>query len=214
MRKKNNRKIVIMVSAVCLILAIAAWVVIFSLVSRQEVTVMNWYAIGAGVGLMVGIVLVVLIFALTKKGRSVKSQYDERQELVRGRGAKYGFYTLLISNAVIGVMEIADLSSFAEKGVLMIIGCLPGICVYAVYCIWYDGYFALNESRRRIMASLAIIGISNFLIGAMNLVRGVIVQNGRLTVLSLNLFCAFLFIVIFAAMFLKKVCKDGKEEQL
>ena len=174
----------------------------------------NWYAIGAGAGVMIAVVLVVLILALTKNGRSAKCQFDERQELVRGRGAKYAFYTLLICNAVVGALEIAEFPRFADTDVLMIINCLMGICVYVVYCIWYDGYFALNENRKRLMIAFAVIGISNFLLSAVGFASGGMVQDGRLTFRSLNLFCGILFIVIFTTMYLKKVFKDGKEEQL
>ena len=42
-------------------------------------------------GLLIGGIVVVIILKLTKEDGSVKCKYDERQQLVRGIGFKYGF---------------------------------------------------------------------------------------------------------------------------
>ncbi len=61
----------------------------------------NALTVGVVIGLIVGIICVVLLLAVTKTDENVKYKYDERQELVRGRGFKYGFFILLIYNAII-----------------------------------------------------------------------------------------------------------------
>ena len=48
----------------------------------------------------------------------MKGQFDERQELVKGRGYKYGFFTLCILNIfIVGTEE--RLSKYMEHGLLV-----------------------------------------------------------------------------------------------
>ncbi len=175
---------------------------------------MNAVVIGVCAGIIIGIICVVLLWALTKTGESAKCKFDERQELVRGRGFKYGFFTLLICNGMMCLLKMLDAPMYAEPEVVLVINCLIGIGVYVVYCIWNEGYFALNENRKRLMIAFAFIGVSNLLISAGNIAKGTIFENGRLTFYSLNLWCGLLFGVIFITLLLKKICKDGKEEQV
>lgn len=183
-------------------------------VEARGASAFNWYAMGVGAGILMGLLCVAVILAWTKKGRSVKCQFDERQELIRGRGAKYGFFTLLFCNLVMFTLELAEVPIFADTEVLTAMTCLIGICVYVVYCIWHEGYFALNENRGRLIAVFAVITILNFACGAMNIAHGEMIEDGRLTFRCINLLCGIVFLVIFATMLLKKICEDRKDESV
>lgn len=164
-------------------------------------------------GIIAGILLGVFLQRKTRTDNSKKCRYDERQEVIRGKGFKYGFFTILICNGLSVCMKIAEVSLFAELELPIIIGSLIGIGVWVVYCIWNEGYFALNENKGRIMILFVTAAIMNFCVGAHALVHGIAIQDGKLTYQSINFFCGLLFIVIFLTMFLKKVYKDGKDEQ-
>ena len=45
-------------------------------------------------GLMIGLVIAVILLKFANKDHRFKTQYDERQESIKGRGYKYSFYTL------------------------------------------------------------------------------------------------------------------------
>lgn len=164
-------------------------------------------------GIAASILFAIFTLALTKTDNNVKCKFDERQEFIRGKGFKYGFFSMLICNALFVCMELAEIPLFAEFEVLILIGSAIGIGFWVVYCIWNEGYFALNEDKKKLMILFAVIAIMNFIVGGIQLARGNVIQNGKLTYYSTNFICGFLFIVIFLTMLLKKVCRDGKDEQ-
>ena len=155
--------------------------------------------------------LVVLILALITKGSGWRERYDERQELERGRGFKYAFFTMLVYFLVMIYMDAAGLSFAADTSLLYCCGILLGILVYMVYCVWHESYFALNQNMRSCMFAFGIIGLSNFLIGLINLIDGTLVENGRLTVRIVNPLCSFLFFALFLTSLLKKIVSSKGE---
>lgn len=163
------------------------------------------------IGLAVGLLIVAICVAATKKGDDMKNQFDERQELVRGQGFKYGFFTMMIANVALLVLKILEIPLFSNMEVAMTASIVIGVSVFASYCIWNDGYFALNENRKSLLIMFGLIGALNLVIGIGNVFAGVIMENGAFTFRSTNLFCALMFIVIFIVMLAKHI-KDGKEE--
>lgn len=163
------------------------------------------------IGLAVGLLVVAICVAASKKGDEVKNQFDERQELVRGQGFKYGFFTMMIANAALLVLNILEIPLFSNMEVAMTASIVISVSVFASYCIWNDGYFALNENRKSLLIMFGLIGTLNLVIGIGNIFAGVIIENGAFTFRSTNLFCALMFIVVFIVMLAKHI-KDGKEE--
>ena len=43
-------------------------------------------SVGMAIGLMVGLVISVILLKVANKDHKVKSQYDERQEMIKGKG--------------------------------------------------------------------------------------------------------------------------------
>lgn len=162
-------------------------------------------------GIVIGLLVVVIILAVTKTGDDTKNQFDERQELVRGKGFQYGFFAIMISNAVLLFMKAFEIPLFSDLQVAMVLSIVIGISVFACYCIWNDGYFALNEKRTGLLISFGCCGLLNVLISIKHIKDGAIIENGAFTFRSANLFCALLFFVIFIALLAKHI-KDGKEE--
>lgn len=162
-------------------------------------------------GLMIGCILIAILLKITKTDHSMKCKYDERQELIRGKGFKYGFFTLIIFNFL-----AAMLSSFVEKPhieaeALMIIGILIGIFVYVTYCIWHESYFSLNENPKRVLIAFFLIALVNLGVGYSHYLNGVLFRNGVLTVYCVNLFCGLLFLMIFLVLSAKCICKKRED---
>lgn len=163
------------------------------------------------IGLAIGLLVVAICLAVSKNGDETKNQFDERQELVRGKGFKYGFFTLMLSNAVLLFLKVLEVPLFGNMEVAMTASIVVGVAVFASYCIWNDGYFALNENRKSLLIMFGLIGALNIVISMANLMAGEVIENGALTFRSANLFCALLFLVIFVVLLLKHI-KDRKEE--
>ena len=66
---------------------------------------MNSFAsFGLPVGIMVGLVLVVILLKYINRDKKLKTEYDERQKIARGRSYMFGFYALVISNVIMLVV--------------------------------------------------------------------------------------------------------------
>lgn len=163
-------------------------------------------------GIIVGCVLLLLFIRLSKRSGSGKCSFDERQQIVRGRGFKYGFFAWLIFDAVCIVTDIGLEERFMDLSLTLLSGMLIGLAVYASYCIWNDGYISLNQSPKRIMIILAAGGILNLVCAAYRIQQGML-ENGKLTFLNgSNLFVAVTALFLLA-VFIAKRCADRRDTE-
>ena len=161
---------------------------------------------------LISVLLAVVLVASVQTGDSMKQNYDERQELARGHGFKYGFYTILILSFVEFTLEMADVYLPMSAGLSSLLCVLLGVGVYMVYCIWKDAYFALNQKAGALMAVFFVIGTVNLIMGVDAFVHGTAIENNQLTIRSINLFGGILMLVICVTLLLKKYFKDREEE--
>lgn len=160
--------------------------------------------VGVGLGVLAGLIFVAVILVMTKKDGSIKCKYDERQDCVRGKGFKFSFFTLMIYDAAYGLMGVAAEKPIMDEFTAMMLGICIAVAVYAIYCIWNEAYFSLNESPKRVLLAFAVIAAVNLLLGITNLSHGELVTNGMLNFKSTNLMCGILFFAIFLTLLLKK----------
>lgn len=154
-------------------------------------------------GVAFGCCLVLLLLKAAKKGGSIKCKYDERQQLVRGRGFKYGFFGWMAFNGIYIFMDIGLEVQCMDTSMVLLSGMLVGVMVYASYCIWNDGYFSLNENPKRAMAILAAASLLNIACAAYRIQEGLL-ENGVLTFLNgSNLSVAALSVILLAVLFVK-----------
>lgn len=170
-----------------------------------------------GVVLISVIILIPMLIGLTKDGK-IKRKYDERQEVIRGRGFKRAFYTMVVLNILYGVTHIGfqDLPGHQQiipivpSAVVMFIT-LIGVGVYAWYCILNDGYFALNEKVPQTIIAFSLIALFNFLVGINNLLDGEMIEDGIIQCTCINLVCA-IFLLITVFVILIKQHRDKRED--
>ncbi len=172
----------------------------------------NLQSIVCVAGILIGVILGVILLAIAKKDNSMKKNYDERQELFRGKGAKYSFYTMFVLNLGIFVLETAGVQLPMSTGLAMMLCAIIGGSVDAIYCVWTDAYFALNQKTNILIGVFVVGGAINLMIGIGAFLEGMAIQNNQLTLHSMNLFCGIMMIVICGALILKKVCRDREEE--
>lgn len=167
--------------------------------------------LGMIVGIVVGLILVVCMLKFSKTDGSNRCKYDERQELVRGRGFKYGFLAMLLYYAVYGYLGLVMESLWVDHFTGVIVGLLLGMAVYASYSIWNDGYLALNENPKRLILFFIIMGGINLAFAVMHILDGAMIEHGILTYRSVNLFCGGLFVII-GVVALVKCVRDKRDE--
>lgn len=161
---------------------------------------------------VIGVILFVIIFAIAQKDDSMKQNYDERQEVLRGRGAKYGLYTMFFLNLELFLVEMAGVSLPMSPGMALMISVLVGGIVYAVYCIWKEAYFALNQKAGVYIVVFLVLAVYNLVVGIDAFLDGAEVQNNQLPLQSTNLFAGIMMLVICGALILKKLFRDREEE--
>ena len=169
-------------------------------------------AIACVLGVVIGIAFFLILLAVAQKDNSMKQNYDERQELLRGRGAKYGLYTMFFLEMALFLLETAGVRLPMSTGLAMMLCIIVGGGVYALYCIWTDAYFALNQKANTFIGVFLVIGAIDMIMGVDAFFDGAVLQDGQLTVRSMNLFAGIFMLVICGTLILRKVCKDREEE--
>ena len=121
----------------------------------------------------VTILLFALIFILVNfiisGGKMDKFRFDERQEALRGKGSRMAFLAMMFYMIWIYMIDALGLVSEEFDTLLYMAGIILGVVIYAVYAIWHDCYFALNESKKSRIWIMVVVGVSNLIIGIFGL---------------------------------------------
>ena len=168
---------------------------------------------GFAVGLLVALVLGVLLLKMMNKDKRIATKYDEMQEIIRGRAYKYAFWTVIVCEAVLIVID----SVFAAQmplstGILQFLVIIIGVMVQVTYCIWHDAYIGLNTNTGRFIICMLLIGGFNLVLAVMAVIDGRMVQDGVLQTPFLNGVCGLLCLAVMAEVIIKNAV-TGKEKE-
>lgn len=169
---------------------------------------MHSYTLGLLVGFTFTIFFCLLVSLKKKEGK----RYDERQQIVRGIGYKYAFFSIVLFFSVAALVSEIVEKQFMTRSAETIIGLCVGVAVYVVYCILNDGYFAINENRRSVLITIAIIGVINIVIGVDQIVHGEIIKDGVITEKCSNVVVGALFAAVFIACIIRGVIEKKEDE--
>ena len=135
------------------------------------------YAAGLACGILFA-VAILLIFRKFNKNK-LKGTFDERQELVKGRGYKYAtftFLTLITLDLVTESFGAFETLPVTRELVLFFI-LIIGVLVYAVYCIMNDAYLGVGTNMRSYRALMWIIIVLNGVSAIMGFRDGAMVDG-------------------------------------
>ncbi|MCR5468480.1 MAG: hypothetical protein K6F37_05915 [Lachnospiraceae bacterium] len=171
---------------------------------------MTEYSLGYVAGFLATFIVVIIITAWARKNKQ-KCEYDERQQLIRGKAYKYAFFGTFISAfcfmALIG-SEIYPVSAVHALFLTMMVG----LVIYVVYSVWHDAYFTVNSNPSRYLILIAVIGIMNLFSGIVEVrANGFDItenSNGG----SINLYLGVVFSILFVVLLLKKFVKKEDAE--
>ncbi|MBO4903208.1 MAG: hypothetical protein J5518_10480 [Lachnospiraceae bacterium] len=165
---------------------------------------MDAYNIGklAGVltGFVVGIVLVAVIARFANRNKKMKTEYDERQNVIRGMGYKYGFYAVVLYAALQTILAVAGIELPMAPEVLAFSYIFLGVTVTFVYCVLNDAYWGLNNNRRRYLILMGLIMLLNGAGVARAIADGSLIVDGKLSTMGMNLLVTVMFIIMMAVM--------------
>ena len=162
-------------------------------------------SVGVPVGIMVGLILCVIWFKFANNNKKVKTDYDERQEMIRNRGYKYAFYTVLFYEALLMILAIGrielPMSSYAVHFLGIILGCI----VLCEYCVWKDAYWGLNNNRKRYIIIFAFTAALNVIPIAGGIAGGTLIEDGKIGMPMLNIMVLVMLAVVCITMVIKQI---------
>ena len=172
---------------------------------------MTEYNIGMLVGIAVAPGIFAVIAAVGKK-RGKAGEFDERQELVRGKAYQHAFFAVMIFSALYGLVVVTAERPLMEDGLGALIAMFVGIVVFAVESIFRDAFFtAKNRPKSYIILYAAIILMQLVnIIG--NIHEGALIQDGVLTMRVLPVVCAAVFAIVLAAILIKTAQQPKEDE--
>lgn len=184
----------------------------FELVYADSMEYKLGFLVGLLIALGLGGLLIVFLIKTTRKDGKIKGQYDERQLQARGNGFKYGFFTQMFYSSALAIFSMAEIEIPVEDSVLLILGALLGVFVYAIYCIGKEAYISLNENKKRLTILFSFIGLVNFVTGIQNIMHGRIIVDGIVTSAVLNIVCAVEILIVTIVMNLHRDKVDEEED--
>ena len=169
---------------------------------------------GMAIGLMFGLVIAVILLKVANKDHKLKTQYDERQEAIKGQGYKYSFYTMLFMEVVVMLLEMSGIELPIENYLVHTIAVLVGCLVLCIHSIWNGVYWGLNNDRKRYTVIIAFAVLLNLIPLIAAIANGTLSGHGVNSIPVLNIIVLVWMAIIGIAALVKKCIdtKSGEEE--
>lgn len=170
---------------------------------------MSSYQIGLLFGFTIGLI-VTLIFAIKQKKRT---EYDERQMSIRGRGYFYSFITMMVLGFTYAFIQ-EEVPLPVSPGLVIIIMLLLSGTVLNAYLIFHDAYWGYKYTNVvKYIFSFVTLFLLNLFMTVKSVVDHKMFQNGILGLNEglypvLTVFFLLLTLNILLKMFLDKHRKD------
>ena len=171
-----------------------------------------WY-IGFAVGIL-AVALVGIIWRKVKKNRGeTPGQYDERQQVQRGKAFQHAYLTLLILLCFNGIASGAAELRWADPGVDSFLCLFVSVAVFVVECIRRDAYFTVSQTPRSGIAIFTLVTLCQVPATVMHAVDGDFIADGRLTLAVINPACMVLFAIVLVTILIKRRSDEAEDEE-
>lgn len=163
-------------------------------------------------GVICGILIVVIIFAIKGIRNKGRAKYDERQIAVQGKAYKTAFFTMLILAGLYVSIDLVGIDLPVQPSLAVFTIIVISVCVMATPMILKDAYFELHDNRKRIIIGLLFLFIGNAFPAVAKLTTDGLMENGELNFLGTsNLLCSFLMLYILVLYWIKTLI-DKRED--
>lgn len=163
------------------------------------------YIRGFFVGILaVAVVSFIIGLIFKRKGILGENNFDERQELARGKAYKAAFWVLVLYLCITNLLNAVFEFNWSDNFTGAMIGICLSFSVFAVNCILNDAYLSLKEKPRNIIVLLGFVALLNFAVAMINIRQeNHFISNGVLTIHAVNLIVGFMLLVILAVFIIK-----------
>lgn len=167
---------------------------------------MNIYTlVGVCSGIVVGLIIVAIFFAIGNADGKIRTEYDERQQIIRGKSYTVGFYSMLIVAAILCILSIGEVKIPIENGVLYFILLFVGIMSMVIHSVWNGVYWGLNNKKGSYLILFVICTVINLGSGIMACVHGTMIRDGKISTPFIYILCGLIFIIAGAVMVVRSM---------
>ncbi len=153
-------------------------------------------------GISVGLIIALAIIKAFNKDGKVKTKYDERQQRARGDAYRFGFYAMLIANAIFMLLDIVSLTKiFGYTSFFTSI--IIGVVAQFSYAIFHDAYIGLNTNLKKYLIFMSVVAVINLAAGLLPLIEGDFLEDGHFGTSFVNLLCGGMFIILAGELAIK-----------
>lgn len=161
------------------------------------------------------VVCVIGIILYMLKSNNSRDEYDERQQLTKGKGYCYGFFTVVAANFIyLCYLEIVENPVVSPSVATLAIVCI-GIVVFEIYCIKNDAFWGIRykNSLYKCIWIWAFVAVVNLFVGVMNVLEKGLFIDGRIEFESVaNLIIGITFFVMGVAIMIKLAIEKRNRE--
>lgn len=172
---------------------------------------MSAYNIGILVGIAVALGIWAIIAAVGRK-RGKPGEFDERQQLIRGKAYQHAFIAVMLFSALYGLAVMMVEHPLMVDGLSALVAMFVGVVVFAVESIARDAFFTAKNRPKSYIILYAAVIFSQIVNAVGNIREGGLVQDGVLTMKVLPLVCAAVFAIVLAAIIVKAVQPQKEDE--
>lgn len=156
---------------------------------------MDW----AFLGFMAAMVIAGLVVGKLAGKKLGKAEFDERQQLARGKAYKAGFYTLLVGLLAVYLVPIFTEWQPKDTALLPFAAICVGVTVFACVAVANDAYLGIRQNPRAMLLVLGFVVVGNLTagisaMGSEGFADGLTVEN------SMNFIIAAMGLIILAAL--------------
>lgn len=128
-----------------------------------------------------------------------KAEFDERQQLARGKAYKAGFYTLLAGLLAVYLIPIFTEWQPKDTALLPFAVICVGVTVFACVAVANDAYLGTRQNPRAMLLVLGIVVVGNLTAG-FSVMESVGFADGLAVENSMNFIIAAMGLIILAAL--------------
>ncbi len=162
-------------------------------------------AAGILAGVIVGLIIVMVFFKLSNSNKKMKTEYDERQQLVHGKAYKAAFYSFIVYEFLMMLIGVSEIELPVESHILHFGSIILSCTVLACYNIWHGAYWGLNNNRKRYAILFLVAAVINSIPVIAALKSGDILGTALI-----NLAVLVMMLVLSVLLLIKQVA--GKED--
>ncbi len=170
-------------------------------------------SVGITTGIIIGLVIAAVLIKAANMNHKMKTDYDERQRLIRGKAYMYAFYTVVIYQVLMVILSIGEIELPIERYALDFVGIILGCIVLGVYSIWNDVYWGLNNNKKKYAAIFVVATFFNLLPVVGQAMSGTLVVDGKIGLPILNIMVLIMMAVLGIELLIKRALNNRTTEQ-